>query len=72
MIVAAPIAPVGGGGRPTFSPGAAVSSPLASLSFCLRPVNQLQPRAISWLWPGRLALGKLALLEGDPGLGSRW
>jgi hypothetical protein len=24
---------------------------------------------IRWLWPGRLALGKLSLLEGDPGLG---
>ncbi|HWG41633.1 MAG TPA: AAA family ATPase [Gemmataceae bacterium] len=24
---------------------------------------------MSWLWPGRLALGKLAILDGDPGLG---
>jgi hypothetical protein len=24
---------------------------------------------VAWLWPGRLALGKLALLEGDPGRG---
>ncbi|MFL5512897.1 MAG: AAA family ATPase, partial [Gemmatimonadales bacterium] len=24
---------------------------------------------MSWLWPGRLPLGKLAVLEGDPGLG---
>jgi hypothetical protein len=35
----------------------------------LRRVSQLAPRAIAWLWPGRLALGKPALLEGDPGLG---
>jgi hypothetical protein len=35
----------------------------------LRPVQQLVARPLSWLWPGRLALGKLALLEGDPGLG---
>jgi hypothetical protein len=24
---------------------------------------------VTWFWPGRLALGKLAILEGDPGLG---
>jgi hypothetical protein len=24
---------------------------------------------VEWLWPGRLALGKLALLDGDPGVG---
>jgi hypothetical protein len=27
------------------------------------------PRTIRWLWPGRLAVGKLAILDGDPGLG---
>ena len=32
-------------------------------------VSELRPEPINWLWPGRLALGKLALLEGDPGLG---
>jgi hypothetical protein len=36
---------------------------------CVRPVSQLTARSIDWLWPGRLALGKLAILEGDPGLG---
>ena len=24
---------------------------------------------VSWLWAGRLALGKLAIIDGDPGLG---
>src|SRR5438309_6756561 len=38
-------------------------------SFCLQPVSQLEARTIAWLWPGRLALGKLAILDGDPGLG---
>jgi hypothetical protein len=33
------------------------------------PASQLQPRSVSWLWPGRLAKGKLSILEGDPGLG---
>jgi hypothetical protein len=36
---------------------------------CFRPVSQLAPRTVAWLWPGRLALGKLAILDGDPGLG---
>lgn len=27
------------------------------------------PEAIAWLWPGRLAAGKLTLFAGDPGLG---
>src|SRR4051794_38446331 len=34
-----------------------------------RPLSELAPRPVSWLWPGRLALGKLAMLDGDPGLG---
>lgn len=29
----------------------------------------VQPEAISWLWPGRIALGKITLIAGDPGLG---
>ncbi len=32
----------------------------------VRPVSQLTARAYDWLWPCRLALGKLAVLEGDP------
>ena len=30
-------------------------------------MSEIQPRGISWLWPGRLALGKLSLVVGDPG-----
>ena len=29
----------------------------------------VQPECLSWLWPGRLAFGKLHVLDGDPGLG---
>jgi hypothetical protein len=39
------------------------------MSAHFRPVSEITPRAVDWLWPGRLALGKLAALEGDPGLG---
>ncbi len=35
----------------------------------VRPISELISRPIAWLWLWRLALGKLAILEGDPGLG---
>jgi hypothetical protein len=35
----------------------------------VRAVSQLVARSVNWLWPGRLALGKLAILDGDPGPG---
>lgn len=33
---------------------------------CLADV---QPERVRWLWPGRIPLGKLTTLDGDPGLG---
>ena len=33
------------------------------------PACDVAENPIRWLWPGRLALGKLAVIEGDPGLG---
>jgi hypothetical protein len=32
-------------------------------------IDVVESRPINWLWPGRLALGKLAIVDGDPGLG---
>jgi RecA-family ATPase len=32
-------------------------------------LSSVEPEEISWLWPSWLALGKLALVDGDPGLG---
>ncbi len=32
-------------------------------------LSNVEPEEISWLWPSWLALGKLALVDGDPGLG---
>ncbi len=43
------------------------SPPVVALP--VRPVSELDPRPVEWLWPGHLALGRLALLDGDPGLG---
>ena len=31
--------------------------------------SDIAPEKIDWIWPGRLARGKITLLEGDPGLG---
>ena len=41
----------------------------AASDFLLEPVSDLAPAAVDWFWPGRLAFGKLAVLDGDPGLG---
>jgi putative DNA primase/helicase len=32
-------------------------------------LSEVEPQPVQWLWPGRIALGKLTLLAGDPGLG---
>lgn len=34
-----------------------------------RLLSAVEPEEVSWLWPSWLALGKLALVDGDPGLG---
>lgn len=41
---------------------------VSSKAMTLR-MSDVQPIPISWLWPGRIALGKLTLIAGDPGLG---
>jgi hypothetical protein len=35
----------------------------------LRCFSDITPKPLRWLWPGRIPLGKLTLLIGDPGLG---
>ena len=32
-------------------------------------LSTVKPERVSWLWPGRIPLGKLTILDGDPGLG---
>lgn len=50
---------------------AAEPSPEADLKLavCLADVA---PQLVEWLWKPYLPLGKLALIEGDPGLGKSW
>lgn len=35
----------------------------------MRRMSTITPEKVRWLWPSRLALGKLSVLAGDPGLG---
>lgn len=35
----------------------------------LRPMSEVEARPVEWLWPGWIALGKLTVLDGDPGVG---
>src|SRR6266545_6255538 len=45
------------------------SSPVDLTATGVVPASQLTARPVRWLWPNRLALGKLAILDGDPGVG---
>jgi hypothetical protein len=38
----------------------------------IQSMAEIQARPVAWLWPGRLARGKLTLLDGDPGAGKSW
>ncbi len=39
------------------------------LPFTFRRLSDVQAKPIRWLWPGRFARGKVAILAGNPGLG---
>ena len=41
----------------------------ATLTLASRQYRDIEPQAVEWLWPHRIALGKLSLLVGTPGLG---
>ncbi len=44
-------------------------SPRSETKARLVRMDSVAPKSVDWLWPGRIALGKLTLLAGDPGLG---
>jgi putative DNA primase/helicase len=54
-------------GEPATS--AEAGSQPAAGSPILTRLADVRPEPVSWLWPGRIALGKLTLIAGDPGLG---
>jgi putative DNA primase/helicase len=35
----------------------------------VRHADQIEPHPIKWIWRGRIALGKITVIGGDPGLG---
>jgi len=50
--------------KPNVAPGVRKDPTLDIVS-----ASSIQPRPIAWLWPGRIALGKTAMIAGHPGLG---
>ena len=44
------------------------TTPAPSQAIVVR-LSDVEPEPISWLWKGRIALGKLTIISGDPGLG---
>lgn len=48
---------------------ARLSYPAAVKHLVARRVSDVQPEPIRWLWRDRIALGKLTIIAGDPGLG---
>lgn len=52
---------------------AATRAPVSSGDVCGGPVVvtacDIEPEAVAWWWPGRIGLGKLTILEGDPDVG---
>ena len=45
------------------------SIPIRKPGVNLKRYSQIEEQKLSWLWPGRIPLGKLSVLAGDPGLG---
>ena len=35
-------------------------------------LDEVEPKEVEWLWPGRIPIGKLTILAGDPGLGKSY
>jgi len=47
----------------------AAETPKPQAGAVLRCFSDIESKPLRWLWPGRIPLGKLTLLIGDPGLG---
>ncbi|MCO5131828.1 MAG: AAA family ATPase [Xanthobacteraceae bacterium] len=60
-------------GRVRFTAGSPVSNPVMPIAMedrlIVHRVSDVQPEPIEWLWGQRIAIGKLSLIAGDPGLG---
>jgi putative DNA primase/helicase len=45
------------------------ATPERPVPFSFRRLSDIQAKPIRWLWPGRIARGKVSMLAGHPGLG---
>ncbi|MBI4491368.1 MAG: AAA family ATPase [Chloroflexi bacterium] len=63
------------GAEPETAPGATrngqdhAAPPAPAPGAVVVSLADVQSERVSWLWPGRVPLGKLTILDGDPGLG---
>ena len=48
---------------------AEASAPRVPAALVSRRASDIEPEPIRWLWPERIAIGKLTMLAGEPGLG---
>jgi putative DNA primase/helicase len=54
---------------PEAAPAPPATSEMASSELQFDRLSDIEPEAIAWIWPGRIARRKLTLLAGDPGMG---
>ena len=45
---------------------------LTGIDITLRRMKDIKAERVTWLWEPYIAIGKLTLLEGDPGIGKSW
>jgi putative DNA primase/helicase len=53
--------------KPSYQAAHAQATSAGSLT--TRRLSDIEARPVRWLWPGRIARGKLTIIAGDPGLG---
>lgn len=51
------------------APHQVTDSPATSHDLVVRRASDITPCAITWFWPGRIALGATTMIAGNPGLG---
>jgi putative DNA primase/helicase len=56
-------------GKPEEAISASTGNTAKSAVLVICRASEVPPEAISWLWAGRIALGKQTLIAGEPGLG---
>lgn len=44
----------------------AIATKTGSALFAGKLLSEVEPERVSWLWPGRIPLGKLTIIDGDP------